>query len=73
MIRKKKGARIKKVLNKTILPFYGHLSEKQFASIKKKVQRKKTESLSRDDLLLGHFERRLDVVVYRLNLAPNIF
>jgi ribosomal protein S4 len=73
MIRKKKSARIKKVLSKTILPFYGHLSEKQLVAIKKKVQRKKTEGLSRDDLLLGHFERRLDVVVYRLNLAPNIF
>lgn len=73
MIRKKKGARIKKVLSKTILPFYGHISEKQLTAIKKKVQRKKPESLSRDDLLLGHFERRLDVVVYRLNLAPNIF
>jgi len=40
MIRKKKGARIKKVLSKTILPFYGHISEKQLTAIKKKVQRK---------------------------------
>lgn len=73
LIKKKKMARIKNILSKTILPFYGHLNQKQFISIKKKVQRKKTKHISRDDLFLGHFERRLDVVVYRLNLAPTIY
>jgi ribosomal protein S4 len=60
-------------LSKIILPFYGNISEKQFSAINKKVQKKKPENISRDDFLLGKFETRLDIVVYRLNLAPNIF
>jgi hypothetical protein len=72
-IQKRKAKRIKKILSKIILPFYGNISEKQFSAINKKVQKKKPENISRDDFLLGKFETRLDIVVYRLNLAPNIF
>lgn len=68
-----KNARIKQILSKTILPFYGNLRLKQFAKITKKSLIKKTELLSRDDIKLNYLESRLDVVVYRLNLAPNIF
>lgn len=68
-----KKARIKQILAKTILPFYGNLRLKQFAKITQKALAKKTNVLSRDDIKLGYLERRLDVVVYRLNLAPNIF
>lgn len=71
---KKNFARIKNVVSKNILPFYGHITQKQFTAIKNKTQRKKPQnSLARDELLLNHFERRLDVVVFRLNLAPTIF
>ena len=68
-----KKARIKQILSKTILPFYGNLRLKQFTKITKKSLIKKTELLSRDDIKLNYLESRLDVVVYRLNLAPNIF
>ena len=68
-----KKARIKQILAKTILPFYGNLRLKQFAKVTQKALAKKTNVLSRDDIKLGYLERRLDVVVYRLNLAPNIF
>lgn len=67
-----KKARIKQILAKSTLPFYGHLRLKQFARLKEKAQIKKTRFLSREDIHLGSVERRLDVVVYRLNLAPNI-
>jgi small subunit ribosomal protein S4 len=66
-------ARRKNIWSKIILPFYGNITQKQFRNIKNKIQRKKSESLSREDLLINKFENRLDVVVYRLNLAPNIF
>lgn len=72
-IRTKKKARIKQVLQRTTLPFYGHLRVKQFNKIKEKARKKKSTLLSREDIQLGYLERRLDVIVYRLNLAPNIF
>lgn len=72
IIRTDKKARIKQILAKSTLPFYGHLRLKQFARLKEKAQIKKTCFLSREDIHLGSVERRLDVVVYRLNLAPNI-
>lgn len=72
VVRIDKKARIKQILAKSTLPFYGHLRLKQFAKLKQKAQIKKTRCLSREDIHLGSVERRLDVVVYRLNLAPNI-
>ena len=60
-IRKKKAQRIKQVLGKIYLPFYGNLNKKQFTAILKKNKK-----------ILSSLENRLDVVVYRLNLAPNI-
>ena len=72
VIRTDKKARIKQLLAKSTLPFYGHLRLKQFARLKLKAQIKKSLSLSREDIHLGYVERRLDVIVYRLNLAPTI-
>lgn len=71
-IRTREKARIKQLVAKTTLPFYGHLCLKQFARIRQKAQIKKSINLSRDEIQLGYLERRLDVIVYRLNLAPNI-
>lgn len=72
-IRSQKKGRIKQVLEKVILPFYGHLKPKQFKKIKRKAQIKKPELISRETTHLSYLETRLDVIVYRLNFAPNIF
>lgn len=63
---------IKKTISKLLLPFYGNLTEKQFKKIVKKTRKVKSTLQSRQDRFLSKFERRLDVVVFRLNLAPNI-
>jgi hypothetical protein len=59
-------------VSKLILPFYGHISEKQFNKIVKKNRYVKSPTQNKLDSLFSNFERRLDVVVFRLNLAPNI-
>jgi len=71
-IKKDKAQRIKNVLSKIYLPFYGHLSQKQFNKIIRKKKKKKSKLLNRNETVLSSLENRLDVVVYRLNLAPNI-
>lgn len=71
-LKAKKKARIKQILEKTTLPFYGSLRPKQFKQITKKARIKKSTLLSREDIQLSYLELRLDVVVHRLNLAPNI-
>lgn len=70
LVRVRQRNRIKQILCKINLPFYGHLKIKQFHKLTKKVQCKKNNRLH---LQLNLFERRLDVIVFRLNLAPNIF
>ena len=71
-IKKKKSQRIKQVLEKIYFPFYGNLNKKQFTAILKKNQNKKSKLLTKNEKILSSLENRLDVVVYRLNLAPNI-
>jgi ribosomal protein S4 len=71
-IRKKKFNRIKKILTKIYLPFYGNLNEKQLTALLKKNKKKKSKFLNKNETILSSLENRLDVVVYRLNLAPNI-
>lgn len=71
--KKKKFKHIKIILSRIILPFYGNLTQKQFTNLRKRTQRKKPETISRDTMHLSQFECRLDVTVYRLNLAPTIF
>ena len=68
----KKTARIKKIVSKIIWPFYGNLRIKQMNCIYKKNRVLKSNKLTNNEILLSRFENRLDVVVYRLNLAPTI-
>jgi len=68
----KKAARIKQLVQKIIWPFYGHLRIKQMTNIYKKSRRTKSKVLATNEVILSHFENRLDVVVYRLNFAPTI-
>ena len=71
-IKKDKAQRIKQIIGKIYLPFYGHLKQKQFQKILKKKKKIKSQFLNKNEIILSAFENRLDVVVYRLNLAPNI-
>ena len=71
-IKKDKALRIKKIISKIYLPFYGHLKQKQFQKILSKKKKIKSEFLNKNETLLSSLENRLDVVVYRLNLAPNL-
>lgn len=71
-IRADKLARIKQVASKILRPFYGHLRPQQIKQIVKKSKNTKSTVLSCNEVILSHFENRLDVVVYRLNLAPSI-
>ena len=71
-MRADKSARIKQLVNKIIQPFYGHLTHKQMTRIRKKSKVTKSPFLSSNEVMLNHLENRLDVVVYRLNLAPSI-
>jgi len=50
--------------------YYGNLSEKQFRSYYKTAASLKGDT---GELLVGLLERRLDAIVYRLNLVPTIF
>jgi hypothetical protein len=71
-IRADKFMRIKQVVSKIVNPFYGHLRPQQIQSLLKKGKKIKTNSLGFHELILSRFENRLDVVVFRLNLAPSI-
>ena len=71
-IQASKFARIKQLTQKMLNPFYGHLRLKQITQLVKKSKKIKSPVLSRNEVLLSHLENRLDVVVYRLNLAPSI-
>lgn len=71
-IRADKSARIKQLIKKIIQPFYGHLNKKQMTHIRQKSKVTKSSLLSANEVMLNHLENRLDVVVYRLNLAPSI-
>lgn len=71
-IKKDKAKRIKQVLGKIYFPFYGHLKQKQFNVLLNKKKKLKSQFLSKNETVLSSLENRLDVVVYRLNLAPNI-
>lgn len=71
-IKKHKAGRIKQVLEKIYFPFYGHLNKKQFQTILKKNKKKKSHLFNKNEMVLSSLENRLDVIVYRLNFAPNI-
>ena len=74
--KKKNFFRIRQLfLGKLILPMYGHLKRKQFLKIKAKATkvRPMTITNSRAANFLSKFENRLDVICFRLNVAPTIF
>jgi ribosomal protein S4 len=71
-IRRGKLKRIKQLACKILHPFYGHLRLQQIKSIIKKSKKIKSKTLTNTEVILSHFEKRLDVVVYRINLAPSI-
>ena len=50
--------------------YYGEISEKQFRRIYTEAARRRGDTLEN---LVGLLERRLDMVVYRMNFAPTIF
>jgi len=74
-MRAKKTYRLKQILfGRIILPALDGLKQKQFTHIKKNSSRVKPLGLSnsRPTIFLGKFERRLDVLTYKLNFAPTI-
>jgi ribosomal protein S4 len=74
-MRAQKNYRLKQILfGSIILPAFDHLKQKQFTYIKKSTAHVKPLGLinSRPTLFLGKFERRLDVLTYKLNFAPTI-
>ena len=71
-IRADKFARIKQLTSKILRPFYGHLRSHQIKRIITKSKKKKSKILTCNEVILSHFENRLDVIIYRLNLAPSI-
>ena len=50
--------------------YYGEISEKQFRRLYAEAVRRRGDTLEN---LVGLLERRLDMVVYRMNFAPTIF
>lgn len=71
-IKKQRYFYLNVVLSKIILAVYGHLKLKQFKQIVKSNNRIKPKQNTRLTYLLNRLERRLDVLVYRLNIAPTI-
>jgi hypothetical protein len=72
-VQLQKKARIKQILSKVVLPFYGNITRKQFVKITKSTRFVKSIIKTKQENLLSKFERRLDIIIFRLNLAPNIF
>ena len=68
----KKKSRAYQIITKNVSPFYGGLTHKQFINIWGKSKKKKSTLEINNDIFLNQFESRLDVLVYRLNLAPTI-
>lgn len=74
-MRAKKNYRLKQILfGRIILPALDYLKKKQFLKIKKNVSRVKPLGLqhARPAMFLGKFERRIDILTYKLNFAPTI-
>lgn len=68
----KKIARTYQIMTKIVSAFYGQLKQKQLKKIWSKTRKKKSRLESHNDSFFATFERRLDVLVYRLNFAPTI-
>jgi len=72
-IQKNKRERIKELLLRLLLSFYGQLNIKNFYYLKNKTRKIKSITGDKWSLLLAKLELRLDVLIYRLNIAPSIF
>ncbi len=72
IVQRDKYKRIKQILHKVLLPFYGNLRPKQMIAQYKKTHNSALMDVNRSDKLINNFETRLDIIVYRLNLAPSI-
>jgi ribosomal protein S4 len=71
----KKNYRLKQILfGRIVLPALGYLKQKQFIQIKRNAAHIKplAVSNSRPGIFLGRFERRIDILTYKLNFAPTI-
>lgn len=73
LIQKNKKLRIKQILKRIILSFYGNLKIKYFTYLTKKSHVGKSTRSTKRENLLKKLELRLDVLVYRLNIAPSIY
>lgn len=72
VIEQFKHKRIGQILKKIIFPYYGQWRLKQFTKFFKRIQVLKSLRKSRDEHLMTKLEYRLDVMAYRLNLAPTL-
>lgn len=73
--RAKKNYRLKQIMfGRIILPALDYLGKKEFLAIRKNVSKIKPLGLqhSRPAMFLGKFERRIDILTYKLNFAPTI-
>lgn len=73
--RAKKNYRLKQIMfGRIILPALDYLGKKEFLAIRKNVFKIKPLGLqhSRPAMFLGKFERRIDILTYKLNFAPTI-
>jgi len=71
----RKNYRLKQILfGRIVLPALDYLKQKQFVQIKKNTAHIKPLALvnSRPGNFLGKFERRIDILTYKLNFAPTI-
>lgn len=74
-MRARKNYRLKQILfGRIVLPALDYLQKKQFFHLKKNSARIKPLGLSnsRPTIFLGKFERRIDILTYKLNFAPTI-
>jgi len=74
-MRLKKNYRLRQILfGRIVLPALNYLKQKQYLFIKKNAARVKPLGLqnSRPTIFLGKFERRIDILVYKLNFAPTM-
>lgn len=71
--QKGKHARIKQILSRIVLSFYGRTKIQHFKYLYEKAQGIKSNTITKLESILSKLELRLDVLIYRLNLAPSLF
>lgn len=71
-LKLKRFFKIHLALHKIITSFYGEIRMKQLKVIKNICARLKPRAEARSSFFLNRLERRLDVVLFRMNLAPTV-